>query len=307
MLSDPLVHPLLWPTVQRVGGLLAAILLLIVLVDGRHGRALLRRPLFQKWCSWAIIAPVYTLAVLGGALPTALLALAISLQGLREYATLTSLPPAYRRGLLALGALAAPAALVSPAFFFALPPLLLVLGTISLFQPGQHDGVRHLGLAIFGWGYLALLPALLVLLHHDAAGGPGLLLAVGLAVALGDVGAYTAGTLLGRRPLAPHLSPSKTWEGAAGGLVGALLGLGMMSVAWPAAQPLVPAGLLWALVIGLGCVWGDLVESAIKRAGDAKDAGTWLPGFGGLLDRVDSLVLVLPLVYYGVQAGRLFA
>jgi phosphatidate cytidylyltransferase len=128
------------------------------------------------------------------------------------------------------------------------------------------------------------------------------LLLVGLAVAMSDVGAFTIGRLLGRRPLAPQLSPSKTIEGVAGNLVGAVAGVLLLSPVWPAYLNL-RAALGLGLLIGGAAVWGDLVESALKRAHGAKDAGTWLPGFGGLLDRVDSLILALPLVAYALWAA----
>lgn len=295
LLTDPVSHPLFWPAVQTVGGLLGAILVVLLAIEARHGRALVRRPLFQRWLSWAVIAPVYGLAVLAGPLAAALLTLALSLQCLREYGQLAGLARGYRWVLLGMGALAAPAALLSPGALLALPPVLLVLATLQpLLRPGDHD-IRPLALAAFGWGYLALLPAHLVLLHR-LEGGPGLLLALGLAVALSDVGAFTVGKRFGRHPLAPRLSPNKTWEGVAGNLIGAAAGLGLMTVAWPAGLTW-PAALALAALVGLGCLWGDLVESALKRTWGVKDAGAWLPGFGGLLDRADSLILVLPLVY----------
>jgi phosphatidate cytidylyltransferase len=76
--------------------------------------------------------------------------------------------------------------------------------------------------------------------------------------------------------------------------------VGLLAFALPAgSRGLLLAGL--PLVVGLGAVWGDLLESSIKREFAAKDAGTWLPGFGGLLDRLDSLILVVPLVYYTLR------
>jgi phosphatidate cytidylyltransferase len=298
LLTDPLAEPLFWPTARTIGGLLLAILVVALLVERRRGWALARRPLLQKWLSWAAIAPLYGLAILGGALPAALLTLALSLQCLREYGRLAGLPARYRFVLLALGALAAPAALLSPGALLALPPLLLLLATLQLLvRPGEHD-IRPLALAAFGWGYLALLPAHLALLHR-LPGGAGLLLTLGLAVALSDVAAFTLGKLVGRHPLAPRLSPSKTWEGVVGNLVGAAAGVGLMAFAWPAGLTW-PAALGLAALIGLGCAWGDLAESAVKRSFAAKDAGAWLPGFGGLLDRADSLIVVLPLVFYAL-------
>ena len=80
-------------------------------------------------------------------------------------------------------------------------------------------------------------------------------------------------------------------------MLGAYLGVGLLAVALPAPiRPLLVA--LLPLVIAAGAVWGDLLESRIKREFGVKDAGAWLPGFGGLLDRVDSFLIVIPLVYY---------
>ena len=107
-----------------------------------------------------------------------------------------------------------------------------------------------------------------------------------------DIGAYFAGTTWGRRKLAPALSPAKTWEGVAGGAAlsalvcgGALAALGLFSVA---------AGAVIVLLIAVS-VFGDLLESLLKRQSGVKDSGTLLPGHGGLLDRIDSELAALPV------------
>lgn len=297
-LSNPLDSPFLWPTLKVVGGILGLALALLLLKERRYLRELHRRELFKRLLTWAWIAPLYTLAVLSGWLPTLLFISVIVFQGLREYATLVGLPRVYRRVLLGMGLLAAPVALHSPLAFYALPALLLVVATVQplLFQD-IREGMRNLAFAVFGWGYLAWFLGHFMLLHLYVSGGPDLLLALGLAVALSDVGAFVTGKGLGRHKLAPRLSPNKTWEGVGGNLLGASVGIGLMSFALPGS--LAPA-MTFALiaVVALGAVWGDLLESALKREFQAKDAGTWLPGFGGLLDRVDSLIIVLPLEYY---------
>jgi phosphatidate cytidylyltransferase len=124
------------------------------------------------------------------------------------------------------------------------------------------------------------------------------------AVYLCDTGAYFAGRAYGRRKLAPRISPSKTVEGAVGGLVaGTLGGLAMKSIFdffWPALSACIgySTAALFGLIIAAAGMVGDLVESLLKRDARVKDAGTLLPGMGGLLDRVDSALLGIPVTYY---------
>ena len=112
-----------------------------------------------------------------------------------------------------------------------------------------------------------------------------------------DTGAYFAGRALGRHKLAPNVSPGKTWEGAAGGMLASLL---MAAAAHYWFFPEVPLPVLLglaALMNVLGVV-GDLTESALKRGANAKDAAQILPGHGGFFDRLDSLLFNAPLLYY---------
>jgi phosphatidate cytidylyltransferase len=148
-------------------------------------------------------------------------------------------------------------------------------------------GVAYVGL--FG-SYAALLLA--------GPDGVGALIGVVLAVVANDVGALAVGSKLGRRPLAPALSPNKTWEGLAGGAVASVVVsvvvLGMIGLApWDAGSALA-LGLVVAVVAPIG----DLCESMIKRDLGVKDMGSVLPGHGGLLDRFDALLFALPAAYY---------
>ena len=119
-------------------------------------------------------------------------------------------------------------------------------------------------------------------------------------VAAGDVGAYFAGTYLGRNKLAPQLSPNKSWEGVWGGLITCLvLGIAMIialhvNVVTLSLSQVIILVLLCPLVT-LFAVIGDLVESMLKRNSQVKDSGQLLPGHGGVLDRVDALIAVTPI------------
>ena len=303
IVQNPLANPLFLPTLYVAGGMLGGTLLALLLIARFDLRKLRESVLFQRWRVWAAIAPLFGLAVLGGTLPLLLLVSFLVFQGLREYAKLVKLPGAYEKVLLVAGLVTAPVAALSMEAFYVLPPLLLIGGTLQplLFQR-QADNVRHLAFAALGWGYLAWLLSHLVLIHSYVEGGPGILLALGLGTALSDVGAFTIGKLFGRHKLAPGLSPNKTWEGVLGNVVGAYIGVGLMAFALPGPDSLLRTLLLVGLplVIAAGSLWGDLLESSIKREFEAKDAGAWLPGFGGLLDRIDSLIIVVPLALYAL-------
>ncbi len=125
-----------------------------------------------------------------------------------------------------------------------------------------------------------------------------------LLVVASDVGAYFAGRKFGRLKLAPHVSPSKTWEGAAGGLlsVALLAWVGALVFGLPAL-----ATICFGCAIGLISIVGDLTESMFKRSAGLKDSGGLLPGHGGMLDRIDSVTAAAPLYALGLFGSGVLA
>lgn len=163
--------------------------------------------------------------------------------------------------------------------------------------PSRH----HPALALV-CGLPVLVPAFVSLARLDAssgglARGPQLVLWLVLLVIAADIGAYFAGRSMGKRKLAPRVSPGKTWEGALGGLLMVAL------VAWLGALHFgmaLPSTLLFGCAVGIFSIVGDLTESMFKRAAGLKDSGTLLPGHGGLLDRIDSVTAAAPLYALGL-------
>ena len=158
-------------------------------------------------------------------------------------------------------------------------------------------------------GLVLLVPAWLAisLLHDRGEAGPALVLVLFVIVWAADVGAYFAGHGFGRVKLAPHISPGKTREGAAGGIVAALL-VGTGGAWWLGVEGLMLA--LFAalvLVVTLVSIVGDLTVSMFKRHSQVKDTGGLLPGHGGVLDRVDSLSAAAPVFVAGIELLGLFA
>ena len=142
-------------------------------------------------------------------------------------------------------------------------------------------------------------PLSLAILLRDGTDGRDWMLAALLATFSVDTGAYAVGRLIGRRQLAPRISPGKTWEGAVGGLlggVGAAFGLTLILSLPMALWKALPLGLLLAVAAMLG----DLAESWFKRTAGAKESGGLIPGHGGILDRTDSIVFTLVVTYFWV-------
>jgi phosphatidate cytidylyltransferase len=145
--------------------------------------------------------------------------------------------------------------------------------------------------------YLGVLPCFFVQLRFLPAHA-ALSLALTIFVPKGnDIAAFFTGTLLGRHRMTPALSPKKTWEGFAGGMIGGTL----VAVAGSYLAPVFRGGqaeaAAFGLVVGLAGVLGDLAESLIKRECQTKDASQTIPGFGGLLDVVDSVLFAAPVAY----------
>ena len=148
-----------------------------------------------------------------------------------------------------------------------------------------------------GVPYVGLASVALVWLRADPASGRRDVLVLLLVVWATDIAAYVAGRLIGGPKLAPSISPGKTWSGAAGGLLGALL------VGWIAAPG--AAGPALAALLSVVAQAGDLMESGIKRRFGVKDSGRLIPGHGGLLDRLDGVLTAAPLAaLLAFAAGR---
>ena len=197
--------------------------------------------------------------------------------------------------------------------------LIVLLGEMRQYtKPGQS--IANISAAALSILYVGGLLGFLVQLRllpvagDVSHGGLLAMLSMIIVVKVTDIGAYTAGRLWGRHKMAPTLSPGKTWEGVAGGLVFAIIG------AWAALGPLVSklgvesnrSGMLWlasvfvyAMVVSGAGIVGDLAESLLKRDAGVKDSSDWLPGFGGVLDLLDSLLVAAPVAYFCWISGLL--
>ncbi|KAB2345246.1 phosphatidate cytidylyltransferase [Actinomadura rudentiformis] len=236
-----------------------------------------RREYLLRWCAWAAGVPVVVAALYVGPGGAAVLAAAAGVACTLEYGALTRLPW-LDRGILTVAVPAAPVtAWLAPA---QLPRVLaLAIFVVALVPVVTGDAARGLSRLCFGvLGVIWFAPLAGVVLLGPAV------LALFAAVSISDITASFSGRLLGGPRLSP-LSPAKHWSGL---MAGTVAGLGTLAVLGALTPPL-------AVAVVAGAPLGDLLESMVKRGVEAKDSASWLAGAGGLLDRLDSLLLALVL------------
>jgi phosphatidate cytidylyltransferase len=175
--------------------------------------------------------------------------------------------------------------------------VMVALADALLFEPELERVPERVGLSVLGAAYPGILLAMVVRLRQLPNGVAWLMLTL-VVTWLNDTGAYFSGRAYGRRKLYPRISPSKTWEGAAGGLAASVAGaLFVKAIGWLPQLPWWGSVVVGAGAAVLGPV-GDLSESMLKRAYGAKDSSALLPGHGGVLDRVDALLFTAPFVLF---------
>ena len=192
--------------------------------------------------------------------------------------------------------------------------LSIVLLVFCTFRSPVERALSDATASVFALFYLGLMLIPIPMLR-EATNGPSLLAFLFLTVWAGDTVAMYAGRTFGERKLAPTLSPNKTWAGAIGSVVGAvavagiLLALSSYLAQWNSVKLSYADEPWWywlalAVVVNIAAQIGDLAESALKRSAGVKDSGTLLPGHGGILDRIDALLLAAPVLWYA-QVVRL--
>jgi len=265
---------------------------------------------WRTYVGWLFMVPIVLAVVFAGRAATIVGITLLALFGFKEFARATGL---YRdwwmTGAVNVGivAVAASSLVDDPllnrpgwyGLFMTLPvyivSLILMIPIIRNRAKGQ---LQHVALAILGFIYLGWMFSHVGFLANSPH-AYGYLLFLVLAVEGSDVAAFLAGKLFGRRKLRPEISPNKTWGGSLGALAVAMALPWLMRFSFPhfGALQLVLTG----VIVGIGGQLGDLTISMIKRDVGVKDMGALIPGHGGLLDRIDSLIFVGPLFFHMVR------
>lgn len=299
-LHDPIFRTYIWIVlgVLVAGGVVLA---LIQLLARKEISAI-----WQTYRAWLIMAPVALAAVFAGRVPFIVGVTLLAIFGFKEFARASGL---YRdwgmTGAVYAGIVTVGAASIMPhprgfepgpgwyGFFVAVPVFVIALILIIPILRNRYRGeLQRMSLGIVAFIYVGWMFGHLGFLANSL-NAYGYLCFVIFATEVNDVAAFSFGRLFGRHLLRPEISPKKTWEGALGALAVSMVLPWLLRFSLPefGATQLILAG----LIVGLGGQLGDLSISVIKRDIGTKDMGASIPGHGGILDRIDSLIYVAPL------------
>src|SRR5881394_4420396 len=299
-LHDPVFHAYFWIVLisLAIGGAALGFLRVVLKKDTAS--------MFRTYWSWIFMAGIGLIVVFLGRIPTILGVTLLAIYAFKEFARASGLyrdwwiTGAVYAGIVTVGI----SSLISHprgeepgtgwyGFFVAVPVFEIALILfIPILRNRARGELQRMSLAIVGFVYIGWMFGHLGFLAttNDAY---GFICYIVFATELNDVAAFTFGRLFGRHPLRSKISPSKTWEGALGALGVSMLLPWLFRFSFPffGVWQLVLTG----LIVGIGGLLGDLSISLIKRDIGTKDMGAAIPGHGGILDRIDSLIYVVPL------------
>lgn len=247
--------------------------------------------------SGLILGGLAIVVIAHGGIVLFIVALALAVLAVNEFFRITRrYHPIAAAGFISVILLSWAAWFKSPAYVFAMFALALLLTAVLGMSAGPRPGITaRMGVTLLGILYVGLGVTHILLIRHLDKGAV-LLLTVVFGTWAGDTVAYFTGRFFGATPMAPRLSPKKTWEGFAGGALGTILLVEFIGSLY---TPLGPGrSLVLGIVIAVVGPIGDLFESLLKRDVGVKDAGRFMPGHGGVLDRFDALIFAAVAAYY---------
>jgi phosphatidate cytidylyltransferase len=301
--QNPFANDLFLPVLARVVLLLLAGFAAVLVARRRWSLRVLRRStLFLRARVWFLIGPLFVVAVFIGGFVSFLLATYVILQGSSEMVRVAGIQRRYALLLMLWGEIGLLVAAFAGDYVVFLPFGFLVLLTLVPILSGElTDAHRQVADTVFAYVYVGFPVAYIVFVKSAVPFGLNFLVVVTVAVAVSDIGAWVVGRALKGPRLLNEIAPGKTWSGALGNLVGAAAAVALLWVAVPKTWSIAVVVVL-VVVIALGSLWGDLTDSFVKRAFPTTATSTLVIGYGGVLDRVDSLLMAFPISYFAVLA-----
>lgn len=304
---NPFSNPIFYQVMLRTIGVFLAGFILILILNKFKLKNIWKTNIGQRYLSWLFIGPIYIITILLGENPGMFILISILILAIWEVSKITKLPKEHIIALYFMSIVSIFVATKYSMFFYSLPLFYyLVLSFVAIKRNDAKKGLFNTALAmyisiwiIFSLSHFVLLGDLNTQIDTTRS----LLLLIGFAVPLSDIFAYIVGkffnkiNFLDKYKIASNLSPKKTYIGTLGNIIGAGLGIGIMFFAIKTYLPWYH-WIILSILIGVMGVYGDIIESMFKRYFKVKDSSKLIPGHGGILDRIDSVLRVIVIVYY---------
>lgn len=303
---NPLTNPILPEIIKRFLMVFLAGFFLILILKKFNIKNLWQGELGKRYLSWLVIGSILLIVLFFGGIPSLIFLCIIILLALKEICKMAKLPKSYFYTLAILGAASIIAASYFSDKFYMLPILYFAILTTLTIRRNNNKGFAKLAFSLYASIWIIFFLCHFILLGHlnnSLDNTKSLLFLLAFAVPLADIGAYVFGrafskiNFFNKFKIADKISPHKIWAGVLGDVIGAGIGISIMYFIIGSYFTIIQLVIL-AILIGVFSVIGDLNESLIKRYFNVKDSGELIPGHGGILDRIDSILRVVVIVYY---------
>jgi phosphatidate cytidylyltransferase len=305
LINNPLNNPLLVPVTLRLVSVLGAGLILVLIFNIKNLKGLFQSEVWKRYIAWVFMAPTFLLAIFLGGIPALLFISFLIYKASSEYWEMLGLPFIYRKLLLVNAVISIVISLAFPELITILPIIyFLLIVLVSVVNNQLEEIFNNVCYTLFGsiWISFTLVH---FLLFRGVTQGENLLILIGFSVALADICAFCVGKLFYKLKIGVNykianlISPNKTYAGTLGNITGAVIGVLIFS----SLNTNISLHLLiiMGICIGVSAILGDLSESMIKRFADVKDSSDSIPGHGGFLDRIDSLLIVIIVCFYFIK------
>lgn len=306
-LVNPLLNPIFFPIIFKVATILILGFILILILEGFNFSKFKESNLGKIYIGWLILIPIYVLGIFLGGVPSLIVLFVFMSLAIREISRIANLPNVYKWSLLILSFWSIFVASFFVQYFYTLPLLyFIVITMIAIRSNDEKRGLMHASVSLFAsiWIIFGLSHSVLLgHLNNNLDNTKSLLLLIVFATSLSDIGAYVFGKFfhhigfLDQYKIAPNISPNKTYIGLIGHIIGAGGGIWIMYFALGHYLPLFQ-WIIISILIGVFDLVGGLTNSMFKRYYEVKDSGNLIPGHGGILDRIDSILRVVVILYY---------
>lgn len=301
LINNPLNSPLFIPVIFRLFIVFGVGLILVLIFNIKDIKRTFKSETWLRYAAWLIMAPTFLISVFSGGVVASILIGYLMLQAQKEFCTMLKLPKDYYRILIFNSAASLFVGTIYPKLINFLPILYFVLIVgFAVLQNRLENILSNISLSLFASIWISYSLAHL-LLFRNLENGVAILVLLGFSVALSDICAFCFGKLYAKLnigtnyKIANSISPNKTVFGITGNIIGSIFAALLFSAILPEVHFV--KLLILSVIIGFASVAGDLTESMVKRFAHVKDSAKVIPGHGGVLDRIDSMLLSVIVCY----------